>query len=174
MTGRSQDAVTSRPPSTSWAKVAAFFILLAAAWLLWSGFFKPLLLGLGLLSCALTIALMHRMGHFSGELFAWRYDFKLLGYWAWLAKEIVASSLEVARVVVDPRLPIKPRLVEVSIAELGPVDQVLLGNSVTLTPGSLAIDLHEGRLLVHTLTEEGAKQMLAGEMYRRVSSLRGI
>ena len=66
------------------------------------------------------------------------------------------SSLEVARVILDPRLPISPRIVEIEATARHPVDQVILGNSITLTPGTIALDVQGGVLQVHTLTQEGA------------------
>jgi multicomponent Na+:H+ antiporter subunit E len=65
-----------------------------------------------------------------------------------------------------------PRLVEVKAGSDHAVDQVILGNSITLTPGTLTIDLHYGLLKVHALTETGANDLVSGEMNRRVTALR--
>ncbi len=148
-------------------------LLLIVAWVLWSGLFKPLLLVLGAFSCALTVWVAKRMGYFDADVFAFRYNLRLFGFWAWLAGEIVKSSLEVARIVLSPRMRIDPQVVALDAVDLEPVDQALLGNSITLTPGTLTLDVHEGRLLVHALTPEGAQSALDGEMKRRVSALRG-
>lgn len=153
------------------SRIILFFLLLAAAWLLWSGLFKPLLIGLGVFSCLLTFAIVRRMGYFDNELFALRFSWRLLGFWAWLAREVLRSSLEVARVVLDPRLPISPRVIEIESTSRHPFDQVLLGNSITLTPGTLTLDLHNGILKVHTLTEAMARDLMSGEMDRRVAGL---
>jgi multicomponent Na+:H+ antiporter subunit E len=153
------------------SRIILFFLLLAAAWLLWSGLFKPLLIGLGVVSCLLTFAIVRRMGYFDNELFALRFSWRLLGFWAWLAREVLRSSLDVARVVLDPRLPISPRVIEIKSTSPHPFDQVLLGNSITLTPGTLTLDLHDGMLRVHTLTEAGARDLMSGEMDRRVAGL---
>src|SRR5210317_256433 len=107
---------------------------LGAAWLLWSGLYKPLLLMLGAISCLLSFWLVRRMGYFDDELFALRLSKKLLLYWLWLGREIIRSSIEVSRAVLDPKLPISPRLVEVKASSDHPFDQVVLGNSITLTP----------------------------------------
>lgn len=147
-------------------------VALAAAWLLWSGLFKPLLLGLGVVSCALTFLLVRRMGYFDNDLFALRFSFRLFGYWAWLGREIIRSSIDVARIIIDPRLPISPQVLEIKATTQHPVDQVILGNSITLTPGTLALDLHRGVIKVHTLTEAGARDLISGEMDRRVNELR--
>ena len=146
-------------------------ILLVAAWLLWSGLYKPLLLALGAFSCALTVFIARRMGFFDTDVFAFRYNLKLFGFWAWLAREIVKSSWYVARIVLAPKLRIDPRVVELDAGDLDPVDQAVLGNSITLTPGTLTLDVHEGRMLVHALTTESAAAVLDGEMKRRVAAL---
>ena len=147
-------------------------LLLIAAWLLWSGLFKGLLLFLGAVSCALTLYIVHRMGYFDKEAFVFRYKLGLLGFWAWLSREILKSSLEVARVVLRRDLKLEPRVVALDASDLDRFDQALLGNSITLTPGTLTLDVHDGRLLVHALTPEAAAALKDGEMQRRVEALR--
>ena len=49
-----------------------FIVLLIAGWVLWSGMFKPLLLGLGAFSCALVAVIAVRMGYFDSNTFALR------------------------------------------------------------------------------------------------------
>ena len=157
---------------TPYARILILAMLLIAAWVLWSGYLKPLLLGLGALSCLLTVWIVRRMGYFDDENFAFHYDWRLLGFWAWLGREVVVSSIEVARIVLRPRLVVEPRVVNIDGSGLGPVDLALLGNSITLTPGTLTLDVHEGRLLVHALTADGAAALESGEMQRRVAALR--
>ncbi len=158
--------------SQRFLRVLVLALLLVAGWLLWSGLFKPLLLALGALSCVLTLYLVTRMGYFDNDTFAFRYDLGLLGFWAWLGREIVKSSLEVAGVVLRRHLDVHPKVVTLDATEMDPVDQAILGNSITLTPGTLTLDVHEGRLLVHAMTAEGAAALQQGEMQRRVSELR--
>lgn len=152
-------------------RILLITILLAIAWLLWSGLFKPLLLGLGVVSCSLTLYVLHRMGYFSNETFAFRYNHRLLGFWMWLGKEIVRSSIEVSRMVLSPRLNIDPRTVRLDVSELDSVDQAVLGNSITLTPGTLTLDVFEGSMVVHALTPEGAAALQEGEMQQRIREL---
>jgi multicomponent Na+:H+ antiporter subunit E len=155
-----------------YARMLILALLLIAAWVLWSGYLKPLLLGLGALSCLLTIWVVKRMGYFDEENFAFHYDWRLLGFWVWLSREVVLSSIEVARVVLRRNIDVEPKLVDIDGSGLGPVDLALLGNSITLTPGTLTLDVYEGRLLVHALTPEGAESLRRGEMQRRVAALR--
>ena len=169
----------SRKPETDTAPTGAvrvraylmFTVLLIAAWVLWSGMFKPLLLGLGAFSCLLAGYIAVRMGYFDSNVFALRFNLRLLGFWAWLLREIVKSSLEVARIVLTRDLQLSTRVVEIDASGLSPVDQAVLGNSITLTPGTLTLDAKDGRLLVHALTPEGAEALEEGEMLRRVAAI---
>lgn len=146
--------------------------LLIIAWLLWSGMLKPLLLILGAFSCLLTVYLTHRMGYFRDQVFAFGFGMRLLAYWAWLAREVWRSSLDVARIVINPKLPISPQIVKIKASVNHPVDQAILGNSITLTPGTLALDVHRGIIQVHCLNKAGADELKSGEMDRRVAALR--
>ena len=153
-------------------RAAALSVVLAAAWLLWSGLYKPLLLGLGAFSCALVVYVSLRMRLFEYSFFTLKFGWRLLGYWAWLAKEIVKSSLQVTRAVLSPGLDISPTVTEVDAQSRHPVDIATLGNCITLTPGTLTMRIRDGRLIVHALTREGAEDVLEGEMNRRVAALR--
>jgi len=161
---------TNRQKYPHYRKFILLFVLVAV-WLLWSGLFEPMLLALGLISCVITYMLVRRMGYLENRIFSLRYSFRLFGYWAWMLREVIRSSLEVSRIVLDPRLPISPRVLKIKSTSKHPVDQVILANSITLTPGTLALDLHEGVIKVHTLTEAGARELMSGEMDRRVARL---
>lgn len=146
-------------------------VLLIAAWVLWSGMFKPLLLGLGAFSCALAGYIAVRMGYFESRVFALRFNLRVFTFWGWLLKEIVLSSLQVARIVLARKLQVSTQVVSIDASQLTPVDQAILGNSITLTPGTLTLDASDGRLLVHALTAEGAQALRDGEMLRRVAAI---
>ena len=166
------DNSTGSKKSVPILRAALLAVLLVIAWLLWSGFFKALLLGLGTLSVVITLILLVRMGYFNEETFAFRYSHRLLGFWAWLGKEIVLSSIDVTRVVLRPKLDVNPTTVKLDVSDLDKVDQALLGNSITLTPGTLTLDVFEDRMLVHALTPAGREGLEKGDMHRRVAALR--
>jgi multicomponent Na+:H+ antiporter subunit E len=44
-------------------------------------------------------------------------------------------------------------------------------NSITLTPGTIAINVDEDMITVHALSREGAEDLKSGEMDARVSAL---
>ena len=153
-----------------WHRYAALLLLLMAAWLLWSGVYTPLLVGLGALSCVLSLYLAHRIGFFD-DLFSLYAIPRLPRYWGWLLLEIVKSSLDVTRIILHRQLPISPTVVEFDAAPKGPVGQAILGNSITLSPGTVTLDVHDGRLRVHCLTREAAATLLSGEFNRRAAEL---
>jgi multicomponent Na+:H+ antiporter subunit E len=142
-----------------------------AAWLLWSGLYKPLLIVLGILSCLLTLAIARRMGFFAPKAFTLHLIPRLLSFWAWLGKELVKSNLEVARIVLSPKMSISPTLVTLQAQPRSQVGQAILGNAITLTPGTVTLDDHEGELIVHCLTRAGAESLSEGEMNRRVAAV---
>ncbi len=154
-------------------RILVLLILLVATWLLWSGLYKPLLLFLGALSCLLTFLVVRRIDYFDDELYALRLSLRLVRYWFWLGGQIVRSSLDVSRVVLSPNLPISPTVIDIEAEAAHPFYVVTLGNSITLTPGTLSIDVHEGKIKVHALTESGASELAAGEMNRRVARIKG-
>lgn len=153
-------------------RLTILLLVLVSAWLLWSGLYKPLLLGLGALSCLLSLYLAHRMGALDRSVFSWYVVPRLPRYWAWLLKEIAISSFEVARIILKRDLPTSPTMIEFYAVSVDPVGQVVLGNSISLTPGSVTVDIHEGKITVHCFTQASADALLEGEMNRRVAALR--
>lgn len=153
-----------------WSAILSLLAILLISWVLWSGLYKPLVLGLGVFSSVLSVYLAQRMGffHHAGLLSVIP---RLPAFWWWLLGEIVKSSVEVAALVLNPRLPISPTVVELDAQVENAVGQVILGNTITLCPGSFTVDLHEGTLLVHCLTRESAQALQAGEAVRRTARL---
>jgi multicomponent Na+:H+ antiporter subunit E len=150
--------------------VLLLLFILSITWLLWSGLYKPLVVGLGVLSCVLSVYLAHRMGFFRHQALLGLMP-RLPGYWLWLLREIIISSLEVAKLILKPSLPISPTVVVLEAEAQTDVGQVILGNSITLSPGTVTLDLHEGKLLIHCLTSESAMELQKDEANRRAAAL---
>ena len=152
--------------------IVVLFITLAVLWLLWSGLFLPLMLAIGLVSCVLVVWLTRRFETIDHESVPLHLGVGILAYWGWLLKEIVISSLQVTRIILSRDMPISPTLVKVKAKARGEVPEVLFGNSITLTPGTLTTDIDEhGELTVHALTKEGADGVVNGDMNDRVAAL---
>lgn len=152
-------------------RILVAFLLFFITWLLWSGYFVPLIVGFGVFSCLVVLVLSLRSGFFDTDLYALHLGPRLPRYWAWLLKEIVLANFAVARIVLNPRLPISPCLITIDASELPPVSQATLANAITLTPGTLSIDVDRGRIEVHCLTRESAAQTRDGQMLERAMKL---
>lgn len=92
-------------------------------------------------------------------------------YAPWLLKEIVVANIDVTRRILHPKLPIRPTIVQVRASQKGDLGRVIYANSITLTPGTVSVDMEGDRITVHALSFEGAEEDMAGEMDRRVSKL---
>ena len=148
-------------------------IVLVAIWLLLSGMLKTLLLVLGALSVVLVVWLDHRM-HAPRRLNVRLKPLETLHYLVWLAWQIVLSAVDVSKRIISPDLPISPTLVRVPASQRSAMGQTMFANSITLTPGTLSVDLEregQAEILVHALTVEGARDLLDLEMSNRVSAL---
>lgn len=151
-------------------RVLLTLLVLGVTWLLWSGIYTPLILVLGALSCLLVLVLAHRMGFFRQSVFSLHLLPRLPRFWAWLLIEIVKANLAVAAVVLRPRKLLSPTVIDIH-TESGPLGQTLLANAITLTPGTVTLDVDGGRLRVHCLTRAEAGQLRSGEMGRRVAAV---
>lgn len=85
---------------------------------------------------------------------------------------VVRANLSLAAVVLDPRLPIEPSLVRVRRPE-GAVGTALLANAITLTPGTLTVDVEDDHLLVHALTAETRAELLGWPVVRAAAFVTG-
>ena len=143
-------------------------VALAATWLVWSGLYKPLLIGLGVLSVALTMWLVVRMHLHQKAVFALDLVPRLVMFWAGLLVDIVKSNIVVARIILSPSLPISPTLVKLEPKLEGQVGRATLANSITLTPSTVTLDAHRGTFLVHCLTEESARETRESDLGERL------
>lgn len=76
-----------------------------------------------------------------------------------LLVEIVKSNINVALIVLNPSLPLSPRFIKVPVKFNKDLVKVIYGNAVTMTPGTLTVDVSEDGFLIHALTKEAAESM---------------
>lgn len=150
--------------------------LLMGLWLLLSGMLDGFHLGLGVFSVVLVLWLDRRLRRapatqVPAQPGAALRPLRFLAYHLWMPVQILLSAVYVARVVLSPRLDIQPQMVRFRSAQPNAFAKMLLGNSITLTPGTLTVDLDEDRFLVHALTADTARGLLEGTMQTKVAHL---
>jgi multicomponent Na+:H+ antiporter subunit E len=146
------------------------FASLSAFWLLLSGFWdNPLLLALGLVSVMLASWLGVRAEP-AGAGFNLGMLWRLPVYWGWLMVEIIKANLDVVKRIWQPALyPISPTLANLDLSQKTALGRAIYAQSITLTPGTVAIEVVGGKVLVHALTDAGVADLERGEMDRRVT-----
>ena len=146
----------------------ALIVILSGTRLLLSGHTSPLLLSLGLVSVAAIVACAARLELLDEEGIPVGLLPGLMRYGPWLFIQIIRSNLDVAKRIVNPKLPIHPTVIHVDATDHTEVGRVIYANSITLTPGTISLDVSEDAIEVHALTEEAANDLMSGEMGRRV------
>tara|TARA_B100000676_G_scaffold273075_1_gene291486 strand:- start:44 stop:466 length:423 start_codon:yes stop_codon:yes gene_type:complete len=136
-----------------------------------SGVFLSLILVLGIVSCAIVVFIAMRMDVVDHEAVPLHITFRALLYWPWLMTEIVKANFDVTKMVLG-LTPISPTMVQIKATQKTDLGLVTFANSITLTPGTISIDLdQDGHILVHAISREGAEAVADGEMDRRVTEM---
>ena len=131
----------------------------------------PYLFWCGVVCCALVTwicvrkGIVDREGHPVGMMLrAWFYI-------PWLLWQIVLSNLDVAWRVWHPARPIAPRMITVPCTLKTDLGVVVYANSITLTPGTVTVDVGDGTLLVHAIAEGAVEGLMSGDMHKQVQKL---
>lgn len=154
-------------------RFAGLVAVLCLFWILMSGFFTAFLLAAGLGSAFFVAWLAHRMDLIDHEGHPFHLTWSAVTYWPWLIKEIMKSAIDVARIILDPKLPASPTVVRFKPRQKTVVGLVTHANSITLTPGTLSIEVAQEGFMVHALTKSGAEATVDSDMDRRVERFEG-
>jgi multicomponent Na+:H+ antiporter subunit E len=151
------------------AKIVTFVIMLGF-WVVLSGMFDAFHFSLGVICCLMV-------AHFSSDLLfpehgkPWARELiGLIKYAPWLAWEIILANLQVTYIILHPRMleKIDPHLFRFKSKLTRPLAKVTMAQSITLTPGTITVNIHEDEFTVYALTTEAAES-LPGEMEERVA-----
>jgi multicomponent Na+:H+ antiporter subunit E len=150
-----------------WAPSLLLFLL----WVILSGKLDAFHLGVGIVVVAMVMWQKRGLPALqSPDLPRLRYG-RLLPYGAWLLWQMLLSAVQVAQVIIHPRRHLNPQLIQFRCEQPSLIAGVILANSITLTPGTLTIELQDNRFVVHALTTRTAGDVLRGDMARRVARL---
>lgn len=92
--------------------------------------------------------------------------FKLVIYIFVFIKELIKANIDVALRVINPALPINPGIVSVKTKLKSRLAKLILANSITLTPGTLTLDVKDDELFIHWID---VKSMDVEEATKKIS-----
>jgi multicomponent Na+:H+ antiporter subunit E len=155
-------------------RLVSSVLVLFAFWLVLSGHYTPFLVIMGFLTALGVVWLARRMDLIDHEGHPIHLGHRaLFVYWPWLVLEIIKSGWVVSRIILNPRLPVSPTLVRFRPNQRTDVCLTTHANSITLTPGTISVEVRRTEFLVHAVTEAGAEGIREGEMDRRVTRFEG-
>ena len=149
-------------------------LIMFAFWIFLSGKFSFILLLSGVISSLLV-------SYMSNDLLIGNGDIKLgfirtirfIRFLPWLLWQIVLANIDLALRTLHPKMPINPILINIKNNLKSDLGMVILANSITLTPGTVTIDVNENEFLVHVISEKAAQSLISGEMQARVKKIEG-
>ncbi len=147
--------------------------ILLCFWLLLSGHYTIFLISLGILSAALCVVIARAKELADIEGHPVHLLPGALTYFPWLIFEIIKATLDVTKVILNPKLPITPNLLTVKASQKTPLGVNIYGNSITLTPGTITVEATGNTLKVHALTEASGAELASGAMDVRVTAFEG-
>jgi len=153
-------------------------LLLMIFWLLLSGHYDLMHISFGVFSVILVMLMNYPLRR---RLFAMEEERsatlsfsrlqRLSFYIPWLLWQIVIASVQVAWVVLHPRCPIDPALLRFKTKLRNVSSKVILGNSITLTPGTITLEIEEDEFLVHALMDISSTGIIDGTLPGQVAKL---
>ena len=155
---------------------AVLFVTLMLFWLMLSGKLDTDVLIVGAVA-SLIIALLYRDGLSFFTEFRFTPQAIVAGfhYYGYFLQELFKSNLKMAAIVLSPSLPITPGIVKVRTRLKSRMGRLMLANSITLTPGTLTVEMAGEWLYIHCVTvgatdiEAATAEIVSGfESYREV------
>jgi multicomponent Na+:H+ antiporter subunit E len=156
------------------------FIALFVFWLILSGTYHLEYIIIGIACSALVTFLTHDFlfhrsrGGRELEITSHKIlasGIRLILYVPWLVWSIVKANFDVALLILNPKLPIDPVFLQFRTEYKWNITKVSLANSITLTPGTLTVDINQNRYLVHAITPGSASDLETAAMQNRVGHI---
>lgn len=151
------------------------FIVLGVYWALLSGqFHNNFLITAGVVCIALVVWLSSRMGVLDDEGAPARYYPPLVPYTPYMVWQVILSNWDVLkRIWASGELPIDPRMATIPYSTKSGFVTASYANSITLTPGTVTVDVGEREMLIHCLTKDAEDGLREGDMERHAKRLEG-
>jgi len=147
------------------------FTLIFIFWFLLSGMTNLLMIMLGLFSSFLVVWIINKMDLIDHEVSFHNFNIgKLIIYFFWLLREIIVSNLKVCLYIVTPNKKINPEIIKIKSSQNSEFANVLYANSITLTPGTVTINVDKNDFTVHTLDTQFKESLEKNIMDKKILS----
>ena len=154
-----------------------YFSLLVAClfsfWLLLSGYWdNTLLLTFGILSSLFAAYIGLKIKQHNEFKLDLGFFIRFPRYMIWLAGQIWLANIDTAkRIWLPDKYPISPTLSFLKTSQFTGFGQSIYANSITITPGTVSVEMHDDGLTVHALSHHSIEELKLGEMDSRVTKL---
>jgi len=146
------------------------FFIFSILWLIFSGIYEPLTLSFGVASVLIVTAIISILKMSAGSDGRFSYRNFFIFYLPWLLKEIVVSGIKTSSNVLGFK-KFKSHAKKIKVSQKTQLATVIYANSITLTPGTLTIEVNQDDLFVHALCDSSLTELEFGEMDKRVRDL---
>ncbi|NRA22968.1 MAG: Na+/H+ antiporter subunit E [Oleispira sp.] len=148
-------------------------ILLSIFWLLLSGYIQPLLLAFGIASVIVVLFVLKRMDDVDQEKQEIGTGLRLMQYLPWLIWQVITSSLQVTKLIWGSTDNLSPSVAKINAKNIPPKRRALYANSITLTPGTLSVDLVGDEITVHALQKTSIEELKQEVMEKKIAKIWG-
>ena len=149
--------------------IALFFV-----WMCFNARVSWVVIAVGLVICLITGILLKHAEDYSPKKeikFILRLP-ALIRYLGILMKEMVMANIAMVKVILNPFARLEGQLYFFTPKKLkSEYARVLLANSITLTPGTITVQLKNGRYCVHTIKDEFVEGMINSTLTVEVEKL---
>ena len=149
--------------STLTLKTCAFFLI----WLLLSASFHIFHIVMGVVVAFGVAWLNTQRTSTRSSIRFWR----MLWYFPWLLGRVLLSGLHLSVLILHPALPIDPKMIRHRTKFQDDGSIVLLGNSITLTPGTITVEVDSQDLVVHAMDDSSADDVINRSMEQRIDGI---
>jgi len=167
--------------SESMTKLSYFSLTMSAIslmifWVVMSGFYDLIHLSMGAFSVALVIFTNYKLKTHRffeddmSDLKELRFH-RAFTYVFWLLWQMLLSGFHVAKIIISPKMPVNFAMITFKVDLPSAHARMILGNSITLTPGTLTIDIVGNEFTVHGIDDKSFEGIINDQMPRQVLKL---
>ena len=143
-------------------ELGVLFLLLFSFWLVLSPSITIESIIIGIISVSFVVVYSKDlvMTKEDSPLYSFKKSLLLISYIPVLVVEIIKSGIDVAKIVLSKNMLISPGFTKIKVPLKKEFTKVLFANSISLTPGTLTVDIIDDEYIIHHLTEDASRGLI--------------